>query len=68
MGDFKLTRVLNSDPEIKTIWLLGRFRKDPTENQAVLILRKTEFAEEKMREIFPTVMQKGKKSTPTIST
>lgn len=56
MGEFTLTRILNSDAESRTIWLLGRFRRDPTENQAILILRKTEFQEDKMHEIFP-VMQ-----------
>lgn len=56
MGEFALTRILNSDAESRTIWLLGRFRRDPTENQVILILRKTEFQEDKMHEIFP-VMQ-----------
>ena len=45
MGEFALTRVLNEDAETKTIYLLGRFRRDPTENRALLIMRKTEFEE-----------------------
>ena len=32
LGEFVLTRVLNSDVESRTIWLLGRFKRDPTEN------------------------------------
>ena len=45
MGEFALTRVLNQDAELKVIWLLGRFRRDLTENQAILIMKKTEFEE-----------------------
>lgn len=32
MGEFILTRILNSDVESRTIWILGKFRRDPTEN------------------------------------
>lgn len=46
MGEFVLSRILNSDAETKTVWLLGRFRRDPTENKVVLILRRTEFPED----------------------
>ena len=58
MGEFALTRVLNNDPETRTIFLLGRFRRDPTQNQVILILRKTDFPEEKMTTLFP-VMKEG---------
>ena len=58
MGEFALTRVLNNDPETRTIFLLGRFRRDPTQNQVILILRKTDFKEEKMTSLFP-VMKEG---------
>ena len=58
MGEFALTRILNNDPETRTIFLLGRFRRDPTQNQVILILRKTDFKEEKMTSLFP-VMKEG---------
>ena len=45
MQDFELIRVLNNDPEIKKIWLLGRFRRDLTDNKVVLIMSRTEFEE-----------------------
>ena len=32
MGEFVLTRILNSDVESRTIWILGKFKRDPTEN------------------------------------
>ena len=52
MGEFVLTRILNNDPEIRKIWLLGKFKRDPTDNQVVMILNKTEFSEDTMKEIF----------------
>ena len=63
MGEFVLTRILNCDAEIKTIWMLGRFRRDPTENQVIMILRKTEFPEASMHELFPTLKEGGKRQT-----
>ena len=45
MGEFILTKILNNDPEVRTMWLLGKFSKDPTGNQVILTLRKTEFQE-----------------------
>ena len=32
MGEFILTNILNNDPEVRTMWLLGKFSKDPTGN------------------------------------
>ena len=58
MGEFALIRVLNNDPETRNIFLLGRFRRDPTQNQVILILRKTDFPEDKMTNLFP-VMKEG---------
>ena len=45
MGSFTLTRILNSVAESRTIWLLGKLNRDPTENQVIMTLRKTEFPE-----------------------
>ena len=53
MGEFVLTRILNSDCDLKKIWLLGRFQKDPTDNKVVLIMSKTEFEESAVRDLFP---------------
>ena len=63
MGEFALTRVLDCEAESKTIKLLGRFRKDPTENQVILVLSKTEFPEAEMREVFPTMIAGRRKAT-----
>lgn len=52
MGSFVLTKILNSDAEIKTIWLLGSFKRDPTGNQAILTMRKTEFPESEIGGLF----------------
>jgi hypothetical protein len=46
MGNFILTRVLNNDAETRSIWLLGKFKGDPTENLLIMTLRKTEFTED----------------------
>mmetsp|Transcript_6797 Transcript_6797/g.8099 ORF Transcript_6797/g.8099 Transcript_6797/m.8099 type:complete len:100 (+) Transcript_6797:531-830(+) len=53
MGEIVLTRILNNDADTKKIWLLGRFQRDPTDNQVVLTLSKTEFEEGSIREMFP---------------
>ena len=69
MGEFALTRVLNEDAELKVIWLLGRFRRDPTENRALLVMKKTEFDEKQIREFFPAIKKEGgKRGTQNMST
>jgi len=60
MGDFELTKILNNDPEIKKIWLLGHFRKDPTDNKVVLIMSRTEFEEGVVRQWFNSAGDLGK--------
>lgn len=59
MGEFVLTKILNSDAEIKTIWLLGTFRRDPTGNQALLTMRKTEFPESEIGDLFSQTKPRG---------
>ncbi len=61
MGNFILTRVLNNDAETRSIWLLGKFKGDPTENLLIMTLRKTEFTEDQMREIFDAPTRKKHK-------
>ena len=52
MGEFELCRILNNDAEIRKVWLLGKFKRDPTDNQVIMILNKTEFDEDSIRELF----------------
>lgn len=52
MGEFELSRILNNDSEIRKVWLLGKFRRDPTDNQVIMILNKTEFDEDSIKEFF----------------
>ena len=59
LGEFVLTRVLNSDAEIGKIWLLGKFRRDPTDNQAIVVLNRQEFPEARMSELFPATQPKN---------
>ena len=63
MGEFVLTRVLDSDAEKCKTFLLGRFRRDPTDNQVIIKFVKTEFPDEKMQELFPVMQGGGRRQT-----
>ena len=45
---FQMVKILNNDVEAKQIALLGKLKQDPTNQDALLICRKTEFKDEQM--------------------
>ena len=49
---FIIERILNNSPDLKAVYMLGRFALDPTDSKAIVIFKRQEFKDEQMFDIF----------------